>query len=82
MRITGDPVLTRIIRWPKAIPQYRLGYQETVERIERAESANPGFFVCANYRGGIAVGDCVINGEKTARRILQTTPRDRSGAGA
>jgi oxygen-dependent protoporphyrinogen oxidase len=71
MRITGEPVLTRIVRWPRAIPQYRLGYHSTVERIERAEAAYPGFYVCANYRGGIAVGDCVINGEKTARRIVE-----------
>ena len=29
----------------------------------------PGLFFCGNYRGGIAVGDCIVNGEKIAARV-------------
>ncbi|MEK9137120.1 MAG: protoporphyrinogen oxidase, partial [Bacteroidota bacterium] len=61
MRITGSPVYTRMSRWSKAIPQYNLGYHVVVQTIERCEKENPGLFFCSNYRGGIAVGDCVMS---------------------
>ena len=31
----------------------------------------PGLYFCNNFRGGIAVGDCVMNGKATAERIAQ-----------
>jgi protoporphyrinogen oxidase len=40
--------------------------------VDGLETDMPGLFFCSNFRGGIAVGDCVMNGEKTARRILET----------
>jgi oxygen-dependent protoporphyrinogen oxidase len=70
MKITGSPVYTRINRWSKAIPQYNLGYHNVIEAIEKCERENPGIFFCSNYRGGIAVGDCMMSAEKTANEIL------------
>ena len=72
MNITGAPVFSRIYRWERAIPQYNVGYHNVVEAIERLERDMPGLFVCSNYRGGIAVGDCVMNGKKTAGRLSQS----------
>lgn len=71
MNVTGDPVFTKIIRWEKAIPQYNLGYLDVVQKIESCEKEYPGLFFCSNFRGGIAVGDCVMNGKKTADRLLE-----------
>jgi oxygen-dependent protoporphyrinogen oxidase len=58
----------RVTRWPHAIPQYTLGHASRIARIEQAESDFPGLFFCANYRGGIAVGDCIKSADRTARR--------------
>ena len=69
MGVVGEPAAERIIRWDRAIPQYNLGYLDHCRAMEEFESATPGWFLCANYRGGIAVGDCVMNGEKTARKV-------------
>jgi protoporphyrinogen/coproporphyrinogen III oxidase len=69
MGVAGAPVYTKVFRWEQAIPQYNLGYLDFVGRIAALEERNPGLFLCANYRGGISVGDCVMSGEKTARRI-------------
>jgi len=77
MGIGRDPVYTKIMRWGKAIPQYNLGYLSLMEEIARAEDANPGLYFCANFRGGIAVGDCLMSAEKIAGRIagrLSTAP--------
>lgn len=66
----GEPVFSRIIRWAKAIPQYNLGYGSVLEAVSAFEARHPGVFFCSNFRGGIAVGDCVMNGKATAERIL------------
>jgi oxygen-dependent protoporphyrinogen oxidase len=73
MGVRGSPVYTRVTRWERAIPQYNLGYLAAVEEISALEAAVPGLYFCSNFRGGIAVGDCVISGELTARRIAGTT---------
>ncbi len=63
-----EPVYARVIRWPRAIPQYQLGHLRIMREIERFETDHPGVFLCSNYRGGIAVGDCVMSGKAVADR--------------
>jgi protoporphyrinogen/coproporphyrinogen III oxidase len=75
MGMRGEPVFTRIIRWDRAIPQYNLGYHRVVDAIEDLEQEVPGLYLCSNYRGGIAVGDCVKNGKATAGRIAAAFAR-------
>ena len=58
----------RVTQWPRAIPQYALGHGARMEAIEGAERAHPGIYFCANYRGGISVGDCVKSGTQTGER--------------
>ncbi|HXX63841.1 MAG TPA: protoporphyrinogen oxidase [Bacteroidota bacterium] len=77
MGISRDPVYAKIMRWDRAIPQYNLGYLSLVEEIAQAEESNPGLYFCANFRGGIAVGDCLMSAEKIAGRIagsMSTAP--------
>ena len=71
MGVTGGPVFTRVARWERAIPQYTMGYQTVVNAIDALERGRPGLFVCSNYRGGIAVGDCVMSGERIAKRVAE-----------
>jgi len=75
MGVRGDPVCSRVIRWDRAIPQYNLGYHTVVEAIEDLEREVPGLYLCSNYRGGIAVGDCVKNGKAAAGRIVAALSR-------
>jgi len=71
MNIGEDPVFIKEKMWPKAIPQYRLGYIEHERYFETFESNNPGIFLSGNYRGGISVGDCIKNSELTVKRICE-----------
>jgi oxygen-dependent protoporphyrinogen oxidase len=71
MKISGSPVHTKVARWGRAIPQYTLGYPRILKQLQRFEENFQGAFLCANYRGGIAVGDCVMSAEKTAKRVLE-----------
>ena len=63
------PEFSRVTRWERAIPQYAPGHLQRMERLSRAEADLPGLFFCANYRGGISVGDCVKSAHAMAERV-------------
>ncbi len=65
----GDPVFRKIVRWPRAIPQYNLGYHTVMSAVERFEQNFRRAYICSNYRGGVSVGDCLMSAENIARRI-------------
>jgi len=73
--IDGDPVYQRVSRWQKAIPQYEIGHLDIIAAIENFERRMPGMIVGGNYRGGIAVGDCVVQSRVIADRILARLPQ-------
>ena len=69
MGITEDPVYTGYKYWPRAIPQYNLGYIEHERYFDDFEKKYPGLFLSGNYRGGISIGDCLKNAELLFERI-------------
>ena len=69
MKVTGEPIFSRIVRWPAAIPQYVLGHLDRVARIERAAAAHAGLFLAGNAYRGVAMGDCVEQGSAAAARV-------------
>jgi protoporphyrinogen/coproporphyrinogen III oxidase len=60
------PLWHSVVRWTHAIPQYDLGHRDRLRPVDHAERALPGLFFCANYRGGVAVGDCIRSAHATA----------------
>ncbi|WP_455385677.1 protoporphyrinogen oxidase [Acidihalobacter prosperus] len=67
--LTGAPDFARVTRWPRAIPQYNLGHLERLERIDAALEELPGLTLAGNWRGGIAVGDCINNALALAEQL-------------
>jgi len=55
--------------WPTAIPQYELGHLPIMKELEKAEAKLPGFWVCGNYRTGVAFPDCVTFGYEKAKEV-------------
>lgn len=68
--ISGEPAFTAIKKWPRAIPQYNLGYGKTLAAIEKFQNENPGIFFCSNFYKGISVSDCVKNSAAAADSVL------------
>ena len=66
---TGSPELVRVTRWPLAIPQYALGHAKRIACIEKVERDFPGLYFCANYRGGIAIGDCIRSADRAVQQV-------------
>ena len=69
MQIDENPIFIKERMWPRAIPQYTLGYIEHEKYFETFERHNPGIFLSGNFRGGISVGDCIKNSGVTCSRI-------------
>jgi oxygen-dependent protoporphyrinogen oxidase len=67
--IEGNPVFSHIARWEKAIPQLNLGYSNILEQLEQCETKYPGIHFAGNYRGGIAVGDCILSGIELTKKV-------------
>jgi protoporphyrinogen/coproporphyrinogen III oxidase len=63
MKISRTPVSQSHRYWPKAIPQYNLGYIEHENYFDEFEKKYPGIIISGNFRGGISVGDCIKNSE-------------------
>jgi oxygen-dependent protoporphyrinogen oxidase len=63
------PLWTAVTRWTHAIPQYNLGHRERIGAVEKAERALPGLWFCANYRGGVSVGDRIQAARTAAESI-------------
>jgi len=71
MKISGEPIFSSYKFWPKAIPQYNIGYVEHENYFDEFEKKFPGIILSGNYRGGISVGDCIKNSELVAEKALK-----------
>ena len=53
------PVFEKIVRWPRAIPQYEVGHAARVEAAAKIAAAVPGIFVGGNAFCGVAMIQCI-----------------------
>jgi oxygen-dependent protoporphyrinogen oxidase len=65
------PEMIRIKKWPRAIPQYAVGYKKIQEIFDRIEHEQPGCYIAGNIRSGISVGDSVLCAHETVQKVLQ-----------
>jgi protoporphyrinogen/coproporphyrinogen III oxidase len=66
LAITGQPIVSRVWKHEKALPQYNLGHGHVVETVRESEHAIPGLYFAGNYLEGPSIGKCVDRGSQTA----------------
>jgi oxygen-dependent protoporphyrinogen oxidase len=67
--IKGKPTFQRVTFFPRAIPQYNLGFGEYRAFMNNLELKAPGLFLAGHARDGISVSDCIVSGDHVAARI-------------
>jgi protoporphyrinogen/coproporphyrinogen III oxidase len=67
------PVVVGARKWPRAIPQYNLGYSDIMDKVNTGLERSPGVFLGGNYTTGVAFGDCVQWGLDAAEGIAAYT---------
>jgi len=68
---SGEPTFRAVQVWPKAIPQYVLGYGRFKEIAEDVERRNPGLVLAGTYRDGVSLGDSMASAEQAAGRVTE-----------
>jgi protoporphyrinogen/coproporphyrinogen III oxidase len=64
----GQPAFVRHTLWPRAIPQYNLGYGVHLDAMAKCEKDHPGLLIGGNVRDGISLADCILSGTALAER--------------
>ena len=67
-----SPDMTRILRYPKAIPQYTESTGRRYEMIERLDQKYPGLILAGNIRDGIGMADRVKQGRTIADELIRS----------
>lgn len=71
MDIRVTPDFVRIYKHEKGIPQYNVGHEERLNKIEEYIKKFEGLYLTGNAYRGIGVNDCIENSFKLAERIVK-----------
>ena len=75
--VRGRPTFQHVAVYPRAIPQYNLGFGKVRALMNDMELKAPGLFVAGHARDGISLGDSMVSAHNAAGRI-QTFLASRS----
>lgn len=73
MGIDAPPLLWRVDRFDRAMPQYHVGHLDRVAEIESLTARIPGLFLAGAAYGGVGIPDCVRSGERAAAAAWRFT---------
>ncbi|MEI7938790.1 MAG: protoporphyrinogen oxidase [Verrucomicrobiota bacterium] len=78
--VKGKPTFQHCVFYPRAIPQYNVGYGRYREQMTDIEGKAPGLFFAGHYRDGISLSDTIVSACKVADRVgefLKSQPMHR-----
>jgi len=80
--VRGEPTFAHVEHYPRAIPQYELGYGRFKDLMTAAEAKAPGLFFAGHYRDGISLSDSILSALNIADRIGETVTGPTATASA
>lgn len=69
--ITAEPLLSRVYRWPNAMPQYNVGHQDLLNRIDHELNAHPHLALTGSAYRGVGIPDCIRNATDAANALFE-----------
>jgi oxygen-dependent protoporphyrinogen oxidase len=67
--VRGRPTFQHVVVYPKAIPQYNVGYGRHRELMDDLENKAAGLFLAGHYRDGVSLGDSIVSGCNIVERV-------------
>jgi oxygen-dependent protoporphyrinogen oxidase len=67
--VRGQPVFSHCVVYPRAIPQYNVGYGKYRQLLKDIEAQAPGLFFAGHFRDGVSLGDSIVSGVNIAERV-------------
>ncbi len=68
--VRGEPDFAIVLRHARSMPQYHVGHEELVSRIEKAVAQRPGLGLAGNYLHGVGIPDSIGSGESAAEKVF------------
>jgi oxygen-dependent protoporphyrinogen oxidase len=68
--VRGEPTFAHSVFWPRAIPQYNVGYGRYRALMTEIEQKAPGLLLAGSYRDGISLSDSIVSGATVAERLI------------
>jgi protoporphyrinogen/coproporphyrinogen III oxidase len=69
--VHAEPLLVRIQRHPNSMPQYHVGHQARIQRIESALDSHANLALAGSAYHGVGIADCVRTGEEAAEKLFK-----------
>lgn len=80
MGITAAPLLWRVFRWERSMPQYRVGHQQLIGRIEARLSSLPGLVLTGSAYRGVGLPDVIREAFAAAAKVDRPAAEFRAPA--
>ena len=74
LHFEAKPSFAHVVKIDRAIPQYAIRHGDTIKAIDALEQSLPGLHLLGNYRGGIALGDCLTNATELSAQMMDQRP--------
>ncbi len=68
------PTHAVVRRWPRSLPQYRIGHPARMRALDAYMARLPGLALTGNSYSGVGLPALVYHGRKAARGLLDTSP--------
>ncbi len=73
--VRSRPVFQNCILYPRAIPQYNVGYGRYRDLMTEVETKAPGLFLAGHFRDGVSLSDSIVSGCKVVERVMERVKR-------
>ncbi|MDQ3549182.1 MAG: protoporphyrinogen oxidase [Chloroflexota bacterium] len=67
--IDAEPLLARVYRWPRAMPQYNLGHPEILASLADTLSEHPNIALTGAAYRGVGIPDCISDATAQANAL-------------
>jgi len=67
--VRGKPVFQHTVVYPRAIPQYNVGYGKFRDLMNEIEAKAQGLFLAGHYRDGVSLSDSIVSGCNVVERV-------------
>ena len=68
--VRGEPTFAHSVFWPRAIPQYNVGFGRYRALMTEIEQKAPGLMLAGSYRDGVSLSDSIVSGGNVAGRLI------------
>ena len=68
--VRAQPLFSRIWRHPNSMPQYHVGHESRIRRIEAHLAKFPTLALAGSAYRGVGIADCVRTGEEAAEKVV------------